>query len=100
MTESALKTSLSKTEKRIARLLTKYSQMQATLKSLKEENEQLKNIINQQNQTINDFQYKTKISKIVESLAGGTDDVMELRTKIDEYIKELDNCIAYLNKQL
>ncbi|MDW7695915.1 hypothetical protein R9C00_25585 [Flammeovirgaceae bacterium SG7u.111] len=65
----------------------------------KRENEKLKALVEEQNEKINDFQYKTKISKIVDYLAVDPTSSTDLRIKLDEYIKEIDYCIAYLNKE-
>jgi len=49
-------------------------------------------------QQILDFQNRIKISTIVDSIAGGETEAAEVKSKIDDYIKEIDKCISQLNK--
>ena len=45
------------------------------------------------------FQNQIKISKIVQNVATGDDaDATGLKQQIDEYIKEIDRCIAQLSE--
>jgi hypothetical protein len=49
----------------------------------------------------NELNNKIKIIKLAQNINAGTpesnQDVAELKRKINEYIKEIDNCIAMLN---
>lgn len=81
-------------------LLNRFQLMQADHNTVKEENKKLKSLLEEKNQLLNDFQYKSKISKIVQYLAVDDLSAEELRTKIDEYIKEIDNCLAYLSREV
>lgn len=70
------------------------SELEIEIKGLKAtlENEVLKN---------NELNNKIKIIKLAQNISsGGVDEsqeVAELKRKINEYIKEIDNCIAMLN---
>ncbi len=81
-------------------LLNKFQLLQADYAALTEENKKLKSLLEEKNHQLNDFQYKAKISKIVQYLAVDDLSADELRTKIDEYIKEIDNCLAYLSREV
>jgi len=70
---------------------------------LSEENSKLKNqlaemkaVIEQQQQTINELKDKHQVLKIAKTIEG-EDDSKESVKQLDIYIKEIDRCIALLN---
>jgi predicted RNase H-like nuclease (RuvC/YqgF family) len=69
---------------------------QASLEKAQEEVQRLKLLADNQAKTIEDLNNKIKIIKLAESIGGGTD-TAELKRKINEYIREIDNSIALLN---
>ncbi|MBT31204.1 hypothetical protein [Chondrinema litorale] len=81
-------------------LLYQYKELKSAYENTVIENKKLKSLLEEQNEKLNDFQYKAKISKIVQYLAVEDLSAEELRTKIDEYIKEIDNCLAYLSREV
>jgi len=85
-------------ELRLKKLLVEHEALKAQLMASKSENEELNNIIRQQNEEIKNFQNQEKITKIVSSIAEGTQSNTELKLKINEYIKEIDRCIVYLSE--
>ena len=46
------------------------------------------------------FKNQDKIAKIVSSISAGDKSTTELKLKINEYIKEIEKCIAYLSEEL
>ena len=46
---------------------------------------------------LTDFQNQYKIAKIVSSTTVEKDEAVELKHKLNEYIKEIDRCIAHLS---
>lgn len=99
-TSPALGDSLSRLDARIRQLLKAYHAMQAHAQKLEEENIELKKVINDKNQQLKDFQYQLEISKLVNSVGEENGALEEIRSKIDEYIEEIDHCIDYLNQEL
>lgn len=85
-------------ERRLQMLLESYRQLKTELELVKKENQELKSSIKIKDNHLNDFQNKFKISKIVDSIHGEGDNMPELRSMIDEYIKEIDKCILHLSK--
>ena len=81
-------------------LLSRFQLLQSDYAAVTEENKKLKSLLEEKNHQLNDFQYKAKISKIVQYLAVDDLSSEELRTKIDEYIKEIDHCLAYLSREV
>lgn len=78
--------------------MAQFSQEQKSNQDLKNKNEELKNLLNSKEQQIQDFQNKIKISTIVDSISVGDSEATEVKIKIDDYIKEIDNCINQLSK--
>jgi hypothetical protein len=68
------------------------------LKASIQENNTLREELERQNQDLKNFQNQDKISKIVSSMAEDTQKNTELKLKINEYIKEIDKCIAHLSE--
>ena len=65
---------------------------------LAEENLNLKAQLTEQNEHLKSFQNHEKISKIVDNVSGDEEKTTELKLKINEYIKEIDKCIAHLSE--
>jgi septal ring factor EnvC (AmiA/AmiB activator) len=85
-------------ELKLKKLLVEHEQLKVELSASVSDNEDLRNIIKEQNEGIKNFQNQEKITKIVTSIAEGTQSNTELKLKINEYIKEIDRCIVYLSE--
>lgn len=85
-------------EEKIKKLIEAYDQSLQDAKELREENAFLKSLIKNKEEEIKNFQNQFKISKIVTTLADDTHRKAELKLKINEYIREIDKCIAYLKE--
>ena len=85
-------------EKRLEKLLTEHKEIKNELVEVKKENVALKSAVEKQKEDLLFFQNQDKISKIVSSIAEDTHKSTELKLKINEYIKEIDKCIAYLSE--
>jgi len=85
-------------EHKIQSLLSELHSVKTELVQIKEENQDLKAIIQRQNEEIKNFQNQEKISKIVTSIAEDARNSSELKLKINEYIREIDKCIAHLSE--
>lgn len=83
---------------KLSRLTQNYKFVCEELSRSRASNGELRTQIERQNEEIKNFQNQHKISKIVSSLAESTHNTPELRLKINEYIKEIDKCIAYLSE--
>ncbi|MFT4833343.1 MAG: chaperonin cofactor prefoldin [Marinoscillum sp.] len=98
MSNDTLRTEINNLERKIKLLLNEYTQMRSELERIGVENAQLKAQTNSQEASLESFQNQTKISKIVGSMAVGESDAGELKEVLDEYIKEIDKCIAHLSE--
>jgi len=98
MSNEVLRTELNSLQRKIKILLSEHSHLKSEVIELKEENNKLKARVLEKEANIESFQNKAKISKIVKSVADGDKTSPELNQVIDEYIKEIDKCIAHLGE--
>ena len=92
-----MQASFEQIENKIELLLSNLRLAQKELLELREENAVLKNQLNVQNEELKNFKNRDKISKIVEGVAGSNEKGAHLKYKINEYIREIDKCIASLS---
>ena len=98
MKRDRLNNELQSLERKIRMLMTQYNQEKKQNEDLKNQNLELKSLLNSKEQQILDFQNKIKISTIVDSISVGDSEATEVKSKIDDYIKEIDKCINQLSK--
>jgi chromosome segregation ATPase len=87
---------LSRIEHKLTRLITRYNEAQQALAQAHQEIRELEQVIQKRDEEIKNFQNRDNIAKIVNTLAADGANATELKLKINEYIKEIDKCIAYL----
>ncbi|GAA4442331.1 hypothetical protein GCM10023188_41920 [Pontibacter saemangeumensis] len=83
-------------EDRLRKLVTRYTDVQQKLASAQEEIKFLEGLVEEKEQQIKNFQNQENIVKIVDTIAGNPANSTELKLKLNEYIREIDKCIAYL----
>ena len=98
MKRDRLNNELQTLERKIRLLMTQYSHEKKINEDLTNQNLDLKNLLGSKEQQIQDFQNQIKISTIVDSISVGDSEATEVKNKIDDYIKEIDNCINQLSK--
>ena len=80
-------------------LVKRYELVQEEMRLVKEENRELVELIQRKDGLISDFQNREKINKIANSVTEeGSGRTTELKKKINEYIKEIDRCIAHISE--
>jgi len=84
-------------EIKLNNLLSSYKKVKSINSNLKEENANLLSKIEQKNIDINALEDKIKIISISKSVDVSKGDIRQIKLKINEYIREIDNCIAQLN---
>lgn len=98
MDQELLKSNLAGLERKILVLINEHKNLKEELKSLKSENHELKGAIRTRDEQIMGFHNQLKITKIVDNLNPEDGSVLELKKKVDEYIREIDKCIAHLSR--
>ena len=98
MDQELLKTNLNGLERKILVLINEHKNLKEELKSLKTENQDLKTAVRVRDEQIAGFHNQLKITKIVDSINPEDGSVTELKKKVDDYIREIDKCIAHLSR--
>jgi hypothetical protein len=98
MDQELLKTNLSGLERKILVLVNEHKNLKEELKNLKRENQELKIAVRSRDEQISGFHNQLKITKIVDSINPEDGSVSELKKKVDDYIREIDKCIAHLSR--
>ena len=68
------------------------------MKGLRSENQDLKSSVRSRDEQLSNFKNQIKITKIVDNINPEDGSASELKRKVDEYIREIDKCIAHLSQ--
>jgi uncharacterized coiled-coil DUF342 family protein len=98
MDQELLKTNLNGLERKILVLVSEHKTLKEELKGLKRENQELKEAVRARDEQIAGFHNQLKITKIVDSINPEDGSASELKKKVDDYIREIDKCIAHLSR--
>ena len=98
MDQELLKTNLTGLERKILVLINEHKSLKEEVKALKKENQDLRAAVKVRDEQIVGFHNQLKITKIVDSLNPEDGSVSELKKKVDDYIREIDKCIAHLSR--
>jgi regulator of replication initiation timing len=98
MEQEVLKTNLSGLERKLVVLLNEHKTLKQEVGSLKSENTELKQHLRQRDEQLGGFKNQIKIAKIVDNIHPEDGSVSELRKTVDDYIREIDKCIAHLSR--
>jgi hypothetical protein len=98
MDQELLKTNLNGLERKILVLLNEHKALKEQVKTLKLENHDLKSSLKGRDDQLVNFKNQIKITKIADNINPEDGSVTELRKKVDEYIREIDKCIAHLSR--
>ena len=86
-------------EKKVNKLIQLYQSAQKEKEETLTENNQLILDLSDKDKTINSLEEKIKLLRITKSVSTQDDERnKESRQKINEYVREIDKCIALLNK--
>ena len=84
-------------EIKLERLISSYNKIQVDRLNLQKNNDVLNGRLQKQEEEIAALQDKIKLMNISKSVDVNTEDVKATRLKINEYVREIDKCIALLN---
>lgn len=98
MDQELLKTNLNGLERKLLVLINEHKTLKDEVKALKNENQELKSAMKTRDEQISSFHNQLKITKIVDNLHPENGSVSELKKKVDDYIREIDKCIAHLSR--
>ena len=93
-----MKTIINSIEIKVGRFIEKYNQLQLEKSDLQENKDALNAKLQEKEKQIVVLQDKVKLMNISKSIDTPQEDVKATRLKINEYVREIDKCIALLNK--
>ena len=79
------------------KLIDKYNQLKIENTNLLKNNNDLQLVLDEKNNKIVELQNKVKLMNITKNVDRSKDEVKSTRLKINEYVREIDKCIALLN---
>jgi len=98
MEQDVLKSSLNGLERKMVVLINEHKNLKQEVNSLKTANSDLKQSLRQREEQLDGFRNQIKITKIVDNIHPEDGSVSELRKTVDDYIREIDKCIAHLSR--
>ena len=98
MDQDVLKSNLNGLERRILMLINEHKNLREEVKTLKMENQALRQSVQNRDNQLESFKNQIKITKIADRIHPENGDVAELKKKVDDYIREIDKCIAHLSQ--
>jgi len=98
MDQELLKSNLNGLERKLLVLLNEHKTLKDEVAGLKVENQELKLNLRGRDEQLLNFRNQIKITKIVDNINPEDGSVSELKKKVDEYIREIDKCIAHLSR--
>ena len=93
-----MKTIINNIEVKVGKLIAKYDQVNAEKLDLQRNNNTLNVRLQEKESQIVALQDKVKLMNISKSVDASKEEVKSTRLKINEYVREIDKCIALLNK--
>jgi len=79
-------------------LINEHKNLREEVKTLKMENQALRQSVQNRDNQLESFKNQIKITKIADRIHPENGDVAELKKKVDDYIREIDKCIAHLSQ--
>ena len=83
---------------KVRRIMDNNLELKTTNAALESEITNLNAVVEEQKAVIEDCQEKIKMLKMAKSLDGSSGENKEVKLKINEMVREIDKCIALLNK--
>lgn len=98
MADNSLRSEFNNFERKFVLLINEHKKIKENLEILKRENLELKEIIKEKEVIIANFQNIDNINKIVNIMVEEQEDTTGLVDVINNYIEEVDKCIAQLSE--
>jgi len=83
---------------KLSTLLDAYERLQVVNSELLAEKEQLISIVRTKDDIIEQLERKTETLMVAKTFAAGSDDAHDAKLKINRIVREIDKCIALLNR--
>jgi predicted nuclease with TOPRIM domain len=84
--------------RKLDELLNRYTNLLTESEELRKGNEVLKSVIQNQNERIKELETKYERVKLTGALLGEGENAAEAKKKITDLVREIDRCVALLNR--
>jgi predicted nucleic acid-binding Zn-ribbon protein len=84
--------------RKLDELLDRYNNIKAEVADLKNGNEALKGMVHDRDEKIKELEIKYERVKLSGAVLGGGENAFEAKKKITELVREIDKCVALLNR--
>jgi len=89
---------LDRLERQVTSLVAAYQALREDLADANTTIQQLRADVRDRERQLKDFQNQENIAKLVNTIAGEPANANELKLRLNEYIREIDKCLAYLRE--
>ncbi len=79
-------------------LLARYNNLRTEVADLKNANEELRVVLRERDNKIKDLESRYERAKLSGALLGDGENATEAKRKINELVREIDRCVALLNR--
>jgi predicted nuclease with TOPRIM domain len=90
--------SMNELKTKVQKLVGLYEESRHNYDALHAENRELKETVQKTEQELNELKNKYNTLKIAKSLTASSDDKHDARIKVNKMVREIDKCIALLNR--
>jgi predicted nucleic acid-binding Zn-ribbon protein len=84
--------------RKLDELLNRYNSLRTELHDLRKQNEAVRSLIREKEITIKELEIKYERVKLSGALLGEGENALEAKRKITELMREIDKCVALLNR--
>jgi chromosome segregation ATPase len=84
--------------RKLDELLNKYKKLKTEYTEIKNGNEVLRNTLQEREARLKDLEIKYERTKLTGALLGDGENAGEARKKITELVREIDRCVALINR--
>ncbi len=95
---SAIATQLENIVDKTARLIERCTMLQEENNLLRNENKALKITLDKEETGVTELEEKLRVLKLARSLEGSNEKSLDIKQKINEFVREIDKCIVLLKK--
>ena len=83
---------------KVEKLVNLHEKLMQDYQQLKTKQEQLNSQIHSQQQQISELEEKNRVIRLAQMVSGSDQNTREIKLKINEYIREIDRCLALINR--
>lgn len=89
---------LASLEKKIGKLMAYCDTLEAERASLQEQNQAMQVTLEKQGTALKEQEEKIRVLKLARSVSANSEKTIDIKQKINEFVREIDKCISLLNK--